>query len=242
LSELPAPYRNPWRQLGDDLRAIGADTRLRSWALWRRNAQGQLWSPAWWPPDLSPLFWPLLIGAGLALLLSALFWLTPRLQPSVPPPAATASEQPLALVPELPVAPEPAAEAELPEELPAELPIEMQKQISAEISDEFSAEGEELDEVSEPFVDPLVELIERPEADGLLLAAQAVPEQSLLVLQLRPAFPALSPAEQQRRALQWQGWAADLGYDHLELRDSRSGLVARDALVGEGMIVLRDRS
>ncbi|MFM9040723.1 MAG: hypothetical protein ACKOHJ_00450 [Vulcanococcus sp.] len=118
----------------------------------------------------------------------------------------------------------------------------MQRQISAEISDEFSAEAERLDEVSEPFVDPLVELIERPEADGLLLAADAVPEQSLLVLQLRPAFPALSPAEQQRRALQWQGWAADLGYDHLELRDSRSGLVARDVLVGEGMIVLRDRS
>jgi hypothetical protein len=88
----------------------------------------------------------------------------------------------------------------------------------------------------------LVELIQRPEADGLLLSAEALPEQGLLVLTLRPAFPALSPAEQERRAQQWQAWAADLGYEHLELRDSRSGLVARDALVGEGMIVLRDHS
>jgi hypothetical protein len=90
--------------------------------------------------------------------------------------------------------------------------------------------------------DPLLVLIQRPEADGLLLGAEAEPEQGLLVLQVRPAFPALSPDEQRRRAEQWQEWAADLGYEHLELRDSHSGLVARDALVGEGMIVLRDRS
>ncbi|MFZ9750191.1 MAG: hypothetical protein ACO3B8_09950, partial [Vulcanococcus sp.] len=90
--------------------------------------------------------------------------------------------------------------------------------------------------------DPLLVLIQRPEADGLLLGAEAEPEQGLLVLQVRPAFPALSPDEQRRRAEQWQQWASDLGYEHLELRDSHSGLVARDALVGEGMIVLRDRS
>ncbi len=49
-------------------------------------------------------------------------------------------------------------------------------------------------------------------------------------------------AAQQRYAEQWQLWAADLGYDHLELRDSRSGLLARDALVGAGMIVLNESS
>ena len=94
-----------------------------------------------------------------------------------------------------------------------------------------------------PFApDPLLELVQRPEADGLLLQAEGVPEQSLLILQVRPAFPALSPQEQRRRAELWQQWALELGYDHLELRDSRAGLIARDALVGEGMIVLRDSS
>ena len=107
----------------------------------------------------------------------------------------------------------------------------------------FDPEPVEPEGLEGPFApDPLLELVQRPEADGLLLQAEGVPEQSLLILQVRPAFPALSPQEQRRRAELWQQWALELGYDHLELRDSRAGLIARDALVGEGMIVLRDSS
>jgi hypothetical protein len=81
-------------------------------------------------------------------------------------------------------------------------------------------------------------LLTRPGADGLLISAQAMPDQLSLVLQLSPDFAQLPRAEQQQCADRWQQWSADLGYDHLELRDSRAGLLARDALVGGGMIVL----
>lgn len=245
-SNLPVPYRNPWGQLGDDLRAIGADTRLRGWALWRRNAQGQLWSPAWWPTDLVPLFWPLLLTASVALLLSAVLWITSLLEPRNPPPPSTgAPDGPAAVIPEpLPLDPSPleldSQAISEREDTPDQGALETDKPVLVEPAQEQPAlppEG-----LAPPPVDPLLELIQRPEADGLLQAAEAVPEQSLLVLRLRPAFPALSTSEQQRRALQWQEWASALGYEHLELRDSHSGLVARDALVGEGMIVLLDPS
>ena len=71
-SPLPAPYRNPWRSLADDLRAVVADVRLRLQEVWRRNGEGSLWLPNAWPRDLAPLFWPLVLGAvGLVLVATA---------------------------------------------------------------------------------------------------------------------------------------------------------------------------
>jgi hypothetical protein len=89
-----------------------------------------------------------------------------------------------------------------------------------------------------PAADPLASLSQRPEANGLILAATGEPASATLTLQVRSTFLGLSAPEQQRRADQWQRWAQELGYDHLLLRDSGSGLLARDALVGSGMIVL----
>jgi hypothetical protein len=90
--------------------------------------------------------------------------------------------------------------------------------------------------------DPLAALLQRPEADGLLLAARVLPDQLSLVLEVSPRFQLLAAAEQPRRAEQWLQWAQDLGYDHLELRDPGAVLLARDALVGSGMIVLDSSS
>ena len=73
---------------------------------------------------------------------------------------------------------------------------------------------------------------------GLLRRAEGQPQLGTLQLQVRPAFKRLPRAEQQRHAELWQGWAQELGYDHLELRDGLGALLARDALVGSGMIVL----
>jgi len=91
-------------------------------------------------------------------------------------------------------------------------------------------------------LDVLAELVQRPGADGLLITALPSADQRTLVLQLAAGFAALPAADQQRYAERWQLWAADLGYDHVELRDSRAGLLARDALVGSGMIVLNELS
>jgi hypothetical protein len=90
-------------------------------------------------------------------------------------------------------------------------------------------------------VAPLDALLQRPQAEGLLVGARVLPDQVSLVLEVAPGFANLSTAERQRRAEQWQEWATELGYHHLELRDSRSGLLARDALVGSGMIVLSEQ-
>ena len=212
---------------------------MRGRELWRRNRQGTLPSPAWWPADLAPLFWPVLTLLLVAVLASVLTLLV-RVWPHAPNPVESAA--PVAAVEDAPrPISEPPAVAPPLEEIVQERAEEDTPELDAsalEDSEPIDPEG-----VEGPFApDPLLELVQRPEADGLLLQAEGVPEQSLLILQVRPAFPALSPQEQRRRAELWQQWALELGYDHLELRDSRAGLIARDALVGEGMIVLRDSS
>ena len=68
-SPLPAPYNSPWKALGQDLRAVSADLRLRSQELWRRNREGDLSVPAFWPEPFAALFWPVLLGFGLAVLI-----------------------------------------------------------------------------------------------------------------------------------------------------------------------------
>ncbi len=68
---LPAPYRSPWSALAEALSAVAADLRLALQRLWRRNREGDLSVPGFWPQGLAPLFWPLLLSA-LLLLLAAL--------------------------------------------------------------------------------------------------------------------------------------------------------------------------
>lgn len=66
---LPAPYQSPWEALRQDLPAAAADLRLRLQELWRRNREGDLSTPGFWPQDLAPLFWPVLLIALLLLLI-----------------------------------------------------------------------------------------------------------------------------------------------------------------------------
>ncbi len=244
---LPAPYRNPWRNLADDLRAVAADLRLRLQELWRRNGQGTLWRPSWWPGDLAPLFWPLLLVLALALVGAASAGAfvalrhrhTPPAEPTAAPVAGGAvptvePEDEAELVPEgeaqtsAPLVP-----PDLPPPAPAPAPEEP-------VADEPPAA--EAAPAEQPPPDPLAELLQRPEADGLLLAARVLPDQLSLVLEVSPRFQRLAAPERQRRAEQWLQWAQDLGYDHLELRDPGAVLLARDALVGGGMIVLTSPS
>ena len=89
--DLPATYRNPWSTLGDNLWAVVADARLRAQEVVRRNGQGGLWRPSWWPADLAPLFWPLLLALGLMVVVviglqgaTALRRLTPPREPGDP--------------------------------------------------------------------------------------------------------------------------------------------------------------
>ena len=65
---MPAPYENPWGLLARDGRAVAATLRLQARGLWRRNRQGDLRRPDFWPADLAPLFWPLALALALGLL------------------------------------------------------------------------------------------------------------------------------------------------------------------------------
>lgn len=257
--DLPATYRNPWQSLRDDLEAVVADLRLRCLELWRRNGQGSLWRPGWWPSDLAPLFWPLVLGLAIALSgigIAAAATALRRVQPD-----AAASHSVVASADQ-----DRGTEQRLqpPADLPDERLVERGDGTADAITDGGAdatadagadlprpplEDAPSLDAASplEPEtpqapVDPLAELVQRPAADGLLKGAQVLPDQVTLQLQVSAGFVRLPAAEQQRRAVQWQQWATDLGYDHLELRDSRAGLLARDALVGSGMIVLSESS
>jgi len=283
-SNLPAPYRNPWRSLAEALSAVAADSRLRLQELWRRNGEGDLRRPGWWPRDLAPLFWPLLLAAALALLAAGFSLALPRIQqlrapaPSPSAPSEPRSESPADNGPALngsdrngpatdrpsgqPAAsgvaqPERASEPDA-ENTTVERPGERRPASEATRRPQPRSESRSAldaqpgservpDAVSEPVLepepesaqlDPLVELLERPGSDGLLRAAEGQPQRGTLQLQVRPAFKRLQRAEQQRHAELWQAWAQELGYDHLELRDGLGALLARDALVGSGMIVL----
>ena len=283
-SNLPGPYRNPWRSLAEALSAVAADSRLRLQELWRRNGEGDLRRPGWWPRDLAPLFWPLLLAAALVLLAAGFSLALPRIQQlRAPAPSPSAASEPrsespaangLALngtarngpatdrpsgQPEASgVAPAVRASAPDAENTTVERPGERRPASEATRRPQPRSESRSAldaqpgsergpDAVSEPVLEPepesapldlLVEMIERPGSDGLLRAAEGQPQRGTLQLQVRPAFKRLQRADQQRHAELWQAWAQELGYDHLELRDGLGALLARDALVGSGMIVL----
>jgi hypothetical protein len=209
---------------------VVADTGLRLRESLRRNGEGSLWRPRWWPVDLAPLFWPLLLALALAALMALGVWL-PRLRPAATEPAPPSAVAPALPTVSEPPAAEPPAAAVLPEPAPEPAP-------EAALEPATDAESLEAEPLEPPPPDPLVLLLQRPGADGLIRRAVGDADASSLSLQLAPAFPALAAKEQQRRAELWQQWARDLGYDHLELRDSRAGLLGRDALVGDGMILL----
>ena len=234
--DLPADYRNPWQTLGENLQAVRADLRLRSQELWRRNREGSLWHPGWWPLDLAPLFFPLLIalGLGLCTALIAIGVMALNHRPVGPSPATTSPAEATASPAEFSAAPELSA---LQPAAPFVPDVESVIPDATATSDPTVLA--EPDTVADS-VDPLSQLLHRPGAEEFLLRADGRSDRATLVLEVAQPYQALSAPEQLRRALEWQQWAEDLGYDHLELRDSRAGLLARDALVGGGMIVLSE--
>ncbi|MEB3238903.1 MAG: hypothetical protein VKM68_01675 [Cyanobacteriota bacterium] len=62
---LPAPYAPPWKRLGEDLVATLAWLGLKGREGWRRNGEGSLPAPPFWPRRWLPLFWPLVLAGVL---------------------------------------------------------------------------------------------------------------------------------------------------------------------------------
>ncbi len=216
-SDLPAPYASPWGQLGGALRAVQASLRLKLRELWRRNGEGDLSVPGFWPQALAPLFWPLLLAAlvALTLALAGLAWRglsqgtvrAPGGEPASPELAPAPLEAPAVAMGEPLPEPQPPPKPQPPPPPPLEL-------------------------------DPLLVLLAEDDPEHLIASAHPEPAEGRLVLTMAPTYSSLTPANRRGWAERWQHRSLALGYERLELVDGQRRLLARGALVGSGMILL----
>ena len=280
--QLPIPYRNPWLSLRHDLLAVSADLWLRLRLLWRRNRDGDLSLPPFWPRAIAPMFWPLLLSM-LLILFGSLAWpLIASFTASAPPASSsparafTSSSQgsptssptssstssstsslksslkssssdqsvPIELTPDSPV------------DHGAGLPIEINTEDSPEISLDISTEipgslpvtplplqVDLLPQEPQPLAeflrrDPLFSLFAEADLpEGLLVAVEPVTQLNGLQLRLASSWWELPPSRRRELASRWLKQAEEMGYDELRLLDRGDHLLARNARVGEGMIL-----
>lgn len=244
-SGLPASYESPWRRLGADFRDVLASCSLKLRELWRRNAEGDLSLPAFWPAALAALFWPLLLALVLAAALGAGVLLAQRAQPGPSgAPGAAAAVAPLQeeaasavadpLPAEAPPAPTTVVETSGPERLPESQPGEVPAPAA-----QAAGESVPVPEPAPPSPQQqLLQALEGGADAALLIALESDPAAALLRLRVKADFAALPEPEQRRLAAHWQERARSLGYERLELRGSDGQLLARPARVGSGMILL----
>ena len=221
---LPAPYVSPWSEFARNLRALLADLQLRAQELWRRNREGDLSVPGFWPRNLASIFWPLVVVLLVAVPVAGLRWWQSAHQPlAESKPAAVAFDQrvPNAVLPEA-VFPEPLI---TPQPEPALAPEPTL----------FDVEDLPL-----PVLDlnPLMDLfLDGSAPEGLLASATPQPAQNRLVLQVTEAWINLVPLARTSISEDWQRRSLDLGYSSLQLVDGEEKLLARSARIGSGMIV-----
>jgi len=251
---LPAPWQNPWGLLWRDLGAVLASLGLGLRELWRRNGEGSLWRPAFWPQGGAKLFWPFLVVALVVLLvLGGRPLLAARRPPPLPPlaaggntttEAATEVEKPpvsdgtsgaeASLSPPAataaPVAP-PSAPQPMESEAPAATPAQPSR-------GETEAGALGPSDAPLPTPDPLLQELAPDDPEGWIGATRAEPGASRLDLLLIDRFGTLPEPQRLALAGQWQRRAESLGYEDLRLLDGRGHLLARRALVGSGMILL----
>ncbi|MFZ0409179.1 MAG: hypothetical protein WAM11_13870 [Cyanobium sp.] len=255
-ANLPQSYENPWGLLGRDLRAVVADLGLQLRALWRRNRQGDLSVPGFWPGPLQAWFWPLL----LALLL-LLPWIAWNRLPHGPAAAEPRLREPRLTQPRLrqqgPAAPGP--ERPVPQPLAAAEPRQTSQPLAALPGEDGSPPSPEPGATApesgkgalpatvppeEPAaalplaLDPLLQMLAEADPEQLIVSAHPEPALSLLRLTLAPAYGDLPAASRSQWADRWCERAQQLGYEHFELVDDQQRPLGRKALVGSGMILL----
>ena len=231
---LPAPYVSPWLEFSRNLQALFADLQLRAQELWRRNGEGDLSIPGFWPRNLASIFWPVVLLLVVALPLAGLRWWQSA-HPTLPEPApgvvARDGFVPDGVLPET-VVPEPL----LPEPL-----ITPQPQPALEPEPTlFDFEDPPLPELD---LNPLLDLfLDGSAPEGLLASATPQPAQNRLVLQVSDAWNSLGPSVRTSIAEDWQQRSRDLGYSSLQLVDGQQTLLGRSARVGSGMILFESKS
>ena len=243
---LPAPYQSPWVALREDIPAALADLRLRLQALWRRNREGDLSTPGFWPRDLAPLFWPVVLALTVVVVALGVIQLTLALQSTDDSPAPgieTIRTTPLPEARPIEADLEPAFEASQPplqpmaQELDQPSPRSEPNPVKPESPEPEPSPPQTLQ------VNPLLSLLAQADADvsvpeGLLLAARPLPERNAAVLVLDAVlWEGLSAASRRSSAEMWWYMLDDQGYDDITLEDADHRLLARPARVGGGMIM-----
>ena len=242
-SALPAPYNSPWKALGQDLRAVSADLRLRSQELWRRNREGDLSVPAFWPEPFAALFWPVLLGFGLAVLILGGIQLRQALQGQSPPAAPEVERVRTTPFPEarpLPITTIGASDLNN-QGLAQELTDSDQPPALSDL--ERAPASAETDADLLRF-DPLLELLaeesgtDSGQGSALIVSAKPQPERNAVILQIdAAAWMQQSPDQRQHLAETWWTRLEDQGYADLRLVNEQQDLLARPARIGGGMIV-----
>lgn len=218
---------------------MGAWLGLKARELWRRNGEGDLPVPRFWPRRAAQVFWPLALSLALLVAVGLI-----RAWPGTAPATEQRELQPSPLLPQPPLE-EPAPRAPQPEE-------DAQGDADRELPQELQEPQEPLKplEPQEPLqsvdpqqaVDPLLQQWSDADPNHLIASIRAEPESNTLTLGMGPDFGALAAEKRKQWAERWQARAKEMGYQHLELRDSRGRLLGREALVGNGMVVRMPRA
>ena len=239
-SSLPAPYQSPWEALRQDLPAAAADLRLRLQALWRRNREGDLSTPGFWPQDLAPLFWPVVLLVLLLVLSLGFIQLRGALNAAEDDSVPVVERIRTTPLPEArPLTAEPES---LQDSVDAPAMSHQQEPLAPAQPEPVAPPSLQLDP---PIlqVDPLLNLLAEVDAvgagsAGLLQSARPVPAENAAVLLVDTGrWSALPPSVRLQRAESWWRTLQDQGYDAITVEDVDEHLLARPARVGGGMIM-----
>jgi len=246
-SDLPVPYRSPWKRLGADLEAVGADLVLRARELWRRNGEGSLWRPPFWPRSAAAAFWPLVLAAVLVL---AVLVVGRGFRRAPPPPVPAAEVERTGPIAET----APPFEPEEPSLPPPSIatPTFATPNVTAEgepapatlaVPEPDLEPGPDLEALALPSPEPGPEEALRaafaaPDAPGVIVALRPDAATAVLQLEVGEGFARLEPRRRRKLAEDWAVRAAERGYERLEVVDGRGRLWARPAAVGGGLVVL----
>ena len=213
-----------------DLRAALASTVLKLRELVRRNREGDLSVPGFWPQGLAAFFWPVLLALGLAVLAWSLTLLIKTFAPT-PTNFDIADSS----------AVQPVVERVAP---PSDLQLAQALGQPAARSVGLAPSAPEPPELAEPApvarleLDPLLALLSNDDPDGCIASARPHPEQGLLDLELVSPWAGLPLQRRQQQADLWLQRSRELGYERLRLLAPGGNLLAQAARVGSGMVLL----
>jgi hypothetical protein len=211
---------------------VVASSGLKLRELWRRNREGDLSVPGFWPVSLAPLFWPLLLALGLALVLGLILRLAPGQHPAV-----SRVQQPVQ------------------EEGQQQVPAALSQPVSKSVSQAVQQPGQQRavnglqpplqlpsppQSSPEPLLelDPLLALLAEDDPQACIASARPDPQASRLDLEMAAAYQTLPPVRRQQLADHWLQRSRELGYERLRLLDGSGTVLGQAARVGSGMVLL----